>query len=97
MKKYKILTLIPFLLFSHSGIFAQDFNRLVLEPGFKISIFADNLSSPRQIAEGKNGPDQLLPILEQMKESINNYDNNGILNLLVQNVEGFERWKNIKS
>jgi len=36
-------------------------------------------------------PDQLLPILEQMKESINNYDNNGILNLLVQNVEGFER------
>ena len=55
MKKYKILTLIPFLLFSHSGIFAQDLNRFVLEPGFKISIFADNLSSPRQIAEGKNG------------------------------------------
>ena len=36
-------------------------------------------------------PDLLLPILEQMKESINNYDNNGIINLLVQNVEGFER------
>ena len=55
MKKYKILTLIPFLLFLHSGIFAQDLNRLVLEQGFAISIFADNLSSPRQIAEGKNG------------------------------------------
>ena len=55
MKKYKILTLIPFLLFLHSGIFAQDLEKLVLEPGFKISIFADNLSSPRQIAEGKNG------------------------------------------
>ena len=53
MKKYKIL--IPFLLFLHSGIFAQDLEKLVLEPGFKISIFADNLSSPRQIAEGKNG------------------------------------------
>ena len=55
MKKYKILTLIPFLLFLHSGIFAQDLEKLILEPGFKISIFADNLSSPRQIAEGKNG------------------------------------------
>ena len=54
MKKYKILTLIPFLLFLHSGIFAQDLEKLMLEPGFKISIFADNLSSPRQIAEGKN-------------------------------------------
>jgi len=53
MKKYKIL--IPFLLFFNSGILAQDLEMLVLEPGFKISIFADNLSSPRQIAEGKNG------------------------------------------
>ena len=55
MKKYKILTLIPFLLIFHSGIFAQDLKKLVLEPGFKISIFANNLSSPRQIAEGQNG------------------------------------------
>ena len=55
MKKYKILILIPFLLFFNSGILAQDLEMLVLEPGFKISIFADNLSSPRQIAEGKNG------------------------------------------
>jgi glucose/arabinose dehydrogenase len=55
MKKYKIFTLIPFLLFFHSLILAQDLEMLVLEPGFKISIFADNLSSPRQIAEGKNG------------------------------------------
>jgi glucose/arabinose dehydrogenase len=34
---------------------AQDLDKLVLEPGFKISIFAENLSAPRQIAEGKNG------------------------------------------
>jgi glucose/arabinose dehydrogenase len=53
MKKFKIL--IPLLLFFHFGIFAQDLEKLILEPGFKISIFADNLSSPRQIAEGKNG------------------------------------------
>jgi FlaA1/EpsC-like NDP-sugar epimerase len=36
-------------------------------------------------------PDQLGPILEQMKESISNYDNNRILNMLAENVEGFER------
>ena len=36
-------------------------------------------------------PDQLEPILEQMKESIMNYDNTEILNILVENVEGFER------
>ena len=36
-------------------------------------------------------PDQLEPILVRMRESINNYDNNGILNILVENVEGFER------
>lgn len=36
-------------------------------------------------------PDQLEPILEQMKESISNYDNKGILNILLENVEGFER------
>ena len=34
---------------------AQNIDNLVLEPGFKISIFAENLSSPRQIAQGKNG------------------------------------------
>ena len=36
-------------------------------------------------------PDHLEPILEQMKASISNYDNDGILNILVENVEGFER------
>ena len=36
-------------------------------------------------------PDQLEPILEHMKESIMNYDNTEILNILVENVEGFER------
>jgi FlaA1/EpsC-like NDP-sugar epimerase len=36
-------------------------------------------------------PDQLEPILEQMKESISNYDNKEILNILKENVEGFER------
>jgi glucose/arabinose dehydrogenase len=34
---------------------AQDLDKLVLEPGFKISIFAEKLSAPRQIAQGKNG------------------------------------------
>jgi len=55
MKKYKTLLLITFILFSHSLVFSQNLEKLVLEPGFKISIFAKNLSSPRQMAEGQNG------------------------------------------
>ncbi len=55
MKKYTILLSIPFLFFLQSGIFAQDLEKLVLEPGFEISIFAEDLSSPRQIAESNNG------------------------------------------
>ena len=48
--------------FTFTGILCFSLNlhsinldRLVLEPGFKISIFAENLSSPRQMAEGQNG------------------------------------------
>jgi glucose/arabinose dehydrogenase len=33
----------------------MDLNQLMLEDGFEISIFAENLDSPRQMAEGKNG------------------------------------------
>ena len=55
MKKYKILNLISFFIFFHPILPAQNIDNLVLEPGFKISIFAENLSSPRQIAQGKNG------------------------------------------
>ena len=35
--------------------------------------------------------DLLQPILEQMKESIREYDNEKILSILTENVEGFER------
>ena len=35
--------------------------------------------------------DHLQPILEQMEESIRNYDNAKILSILTENVEGFER------
>ena len=55
MKKYKILNLISFFAFFHPILPAQNIDNLTLEPGFKISIFAENLSSPRQIAQGKNG------------------------------------------
>ena len=34
---------------------AVDLDELVLEEGFSISIFAENLDSPRQMVEGKNG------------------------------------------
>ena len=55
MKLYKILLLITFFLLPHSSVLSQNLEKLVLEPGFKISIFAANLSSPRQMAEGQNG------------------------------------------
>jgi glucose/arabinose dehydrogenase len=55
MKRYKILLLITFILLPHSSVLSQNLEKLVLEPGFKISIFAENLSSPRQMAEGQNG------------------------------------------
>ncbi len=36
-------------------IFAMELEDLSLEDGFQISIYAENLDSPRQMAEGKNG------------------------------------------
>ena len=55
MKKYIVLNFIFFFIFLHTVLPAQNLDNLLLQPGFKISIFAENLSSPRQIAEGKNG------------------------------------------
>jgi glucose/arabinose dehydrogenase len=55
MKHYKILNLFSFLILFNPVLVAQDLDKLVLEPGFKISIFAENMSSPRQMAQGTNG------------------------------------------
>jgi len=55
MKNYKILNLFSFLIFFHPVLVAQDLDKLVLEAGFKISIFAENMSSPRQMAQGTKG------------------------------------------
>jgi glucose/arabinose dehydrogenase len=55
MKQYKIVLLVTFILVPSSSVFSQNLEKLVLEPGFRISIFAENLSSPRQMAEGSNG------------------------------------------
>ena len=38
-----------------SNLSAVDLNNLELEEGFIISIFAENLDKPRQMAEGENG------------------------------------------
>jgi glucose/arabinose dehydrogenase len=38
-----------------SFLLAIDVNQLELEDGFEISVYADNLDAPRQMAEGKNG------------------------------------------
>ena len=39
--------------------------------------------------------DDLKPILKEMQTCINNYNTDGILNILTKNVEGFTRWKDI--
>ena len=55
MKNHKILNLFSFLILFHPVLVAQDLDKLVLDSGFKISIFAENMSSPRQMAQGTNG------------------------------------------
>ena len=55
MKKYKILNFLFSFIFLQPALFAQNIEKLDLETGFKITIFAENLSSPRQIAQGENG------------------------------------------
>ena len=55
MSLNKIITISLFLFLSHQDLFSEEINHLVLEPGFELSIFANNLDAPRQMAEGKNG------------------------------------------
>ena len=55
MNKIITLSITFFLLILSNVLFATNLSSLVLEPGFKISIFAKNLDAPRQMAEGENG------------------------------------------
>ncbi len=55
MSLNKIITISLFLFLSYQDLFSEEINHLVLEPGFELSIFANNLDAPRQMAEGKNG------------------------------------------
>ena len=55
MKTLKSLTAFFYIISISVSISSQNLDDLVLEPGFKISIYADNLDSPRQMVEGKNG------------------------------------------
>ena len=44
-----------FISFSHFQLSSQDLEHLIIESGFNISIYADNLDAPRQMAESKDG------------------------------------------
>ncbi len=55
MHRYKIFISILILAMLHQKAFTISPDQLVIEEGFKISIFAKDLASPRQMAEGKNG------------------------------------------
>jgi len=52
---YKNFLILMGIFYFPLQLFSIDLNQLVLEDGFEISIFAKNLDSPRQMAEGKNG------------------------------------------
>jgi glucose/arabinose dehydrogenase len=54
MKLNRLLAIIALGVTSMS-LLALNLDELNLEEGFEISIFAENLNSPRQMAEGKNG------------------------------------------
>jgi glucose/arabinose dehydrogenase len=49
------IILIFFLLLVSSNLPSMNLDQLQLDQGFKISIYAQDLDSPRQMAEGKNG------------------------------------------
>ena len=55
MKKSRILYFVVFSLGISSDLFSLDLEKLKLEEGYEISIFAQNLDSPRQMAEGEGG------------------------------------------
>lgn len=55
MIQNKILFTIFIFLIINQKLFSINLDELILEPGFKISIFAEKLSSPRQMAQGPNG------------------------------------------
>ena len=51
----KILISVLCLFLTNEKLFSLDIDQLVLEPGFEISVYADSLDAPRQMAEGENG------------------------------------------
>ena len=55
MSLNKNLIFIFLLFLSNHKLFSLEIDHLLLEPGFKISVYADSLDAPRQMAEGKNG------------------------------------------
>ena len=52
---YKNFLIFMGIIYFPLHLFSMNLNQLVLEDGFEISIFAENLDSPRQMAEGNNG------------------------------------------
>ena len=55
MKKIQKLSLISSIMMMHLDLSSGIIDDLKIEEGFQISIFAEKLDAPRQMAEGKNG------------------------------------------
>ena len=86
MKKYLKLIFYSICLLS-LNLTALALEQLVLEEGFSISIFAENLDSPRQMAEGKNGT---IFVGERNGKiiALRDLDNNGQVDLKIIVAEG---------
>tara|TARA_B100000989_G_scaffold98489_1_gene71861 strand:- start:3459 stop:4565 length:1107 start_codon:yes stop_codon:yes gene_type:complete len=86
MKKFLKFIFYTVCIFS-LNLSAFNFEHLVLEEGFSISIFAENLDSPRQMAEGKNGT---IFVGERNGKiiALKDLDNNGQVDLKIIVAEG---------
>ena len=84
MNKRNILLTILF--FFITNLFASNIDKLNLPEGFSISIYADQISSPRQIAESKSG-------IVFIGTKVQKNDNGKIFALVDENKDGYAETK----
>ena len=76
MQNYKFLFLI---LFFSLNLFSETVDHLQIDDGYKISIFANNIGSPRQLAEGADGTVYVGSRGSGKIYAIRDTDNNGVI------------------
>jgi glucose/arabinose dehydrogenase len=85
MQSYKFLF---FILFFLPYLFAESVDHLKIDDGYKISIFASNIESPRQLAEDNDGTIYVGSRGSGKIYAIKDTDNNGIIDEKILVAEG---------